>query len=131
SSKEMRFVEGIVHNSQKPIEYFWYHDIKTHGKTRIGYRNWLSYRGSLAKHWYNNNVWDLTYSDLGSAIYDLSDTLKLQPKNLSIKSLETGINIPMTLDFNALKLTDTALNFKSNFFEDMTNSNSETSIGKR
>lgn len=131
SSNETRFVEGIEHNSQKPIEYFWYHNPKTHGKTRVGYANWLSYRGSLPKHWYHNNVWDLTYSDLGCAIYDLSETLKLHPKNLSIRSLETGLNIPMILGFNALKLTETALVFGSKHFEDMTNSNSETSIGKR
>lgn len=131
SSNETRFVEGIVHNSQKPIEYFWYYNPKTHGKTRVGYSNWVNYKGSLAKHWYHNNVWDLTYSDLGCAIYDLSETLKLHPKNLSIRSLETGLNIPMILDFKALKLTETALVFGSKHFEDMTNSNSETSIGKR
>lgn len=127
----MRFIEGIVHKSQKPIEYFWYKNLKTKGETRVGYANWINYRGSLAKHWYNTNVWDLTYSDLGSAVYDLGDTLKMHPKNLSIRSIEAGVNIPMILDFTALKLTETALNFKSNFFEDLNSSYSETKVGKQ
>lgn len=130
-SEEMRFIEGIVHKSQKPIEYFWYKNPKTNGRTRVGYANWINYRGSLAKHWYHTNVWDLTYSDLGSAIYDLGETLKIHPKNLTVRSVEASVNLPMILDFTALKLTETALNFKTNFFEDLNNSYSGTKVGKQ
>lgn len=131
SSNEVDYIEGIAHQSKKPLEYFWHYNKNTHGETRIGYNQWLSHKVSLAKHFYHNNYWDLTYSDLGCAIYDLADSLKLRPNELKIRSIEMGLNLPMTLDFDALKLTETALVFGSKHFEDMTNSNSETSIGKR
>lgn len=130
SSNEVDYIEGIAHQSKKPLEYFWHYNKNTHGETRIGYNQWLSHKVSLAKHFYHNNYWDLTYSDLGCAIYDLADSLKLRPNELKIRSIEMGLNLPMTLDFDALKLTTMMLNFKNRFFEDMTKSNTKTSVGK-
>ena len=48
-----------------------------------------------------------------------------------LKSFEFGLNIPMILNFNALELTDFALNYKNNFFEDMDDQSKNPSIGKK
>ncbi len=127
---DIKFVEAIVYKPQKTIKYFWHNDPKTNCKIKVGYNNWVEFSGSITKYWYEENINNLTYSDLACAIYELSDTLYSRPNELILRSFEFGLNILLDDFLNALNLTDLALNYKNKFFQDM-DGNNLTSIGKR
>ncbi len=127
---ELDFVEGIVHNSGKPIRYFWCKNDSMMYKVGY-YQNWLDITGSITKYWRETNISDLTYSDLCSAIHSLSETLMVNPKELYIRSFEFGVNIPPVTNHSALELSEFALNYKRKLFDDMDNNSKRPSIGKK
>ncbi|HOY32462.1 MAG TPA: hypothetical protein PKW80_11330 [Bacteroidales bacterium] len=126
---KFQFVEGIVHKSKKRLPYFWFNDIHSHLIYKVGYSNWLDITGSITKHWYHENYTNLPYSDLCCAIHSLADTLNKRPNELFLRSFEFGLNIHMFKNKSALELTELALNYKNNFFENISNNNKYPSIG--
>lgn len=128
--KDIVFVEGMPYHGNETIKYFWHKDKVTGCNIKCGYNNWIDFTGSITKYFYEENYSNLPYSDLVSAIYDLSDNLYSRPNDLVLKSFEFGVNVLLEIPFNALELSNSALCYKSKFFQDMDGDNKK-SIGKR
>lgn len=131
NERSIPFVEGIKHISKQRLPYFWYKDISNGILYKVGYNNWLDITGSITKFWYNENYTNLSYSGLCCAIKNLANTVNKRPNELFLRSFEFGLNIHMFKDKSALELTDLALNYKKEFFENIPRNNKDPSIGKK